>query len=75
MQLYANKGRRAVSAVLSLKPLLAFDFDGTLAPIVARPDDVRVLRTFRVTWPSWPNGDRWPLSGLRCRAVRWGRCE
>ena len=24
------------------RPLLAFDFDGTLAPIVARPDDVRV---------------------------------
>lgn len=31
-----------MSAVLSLKPLLAFDFDGTQAPIVARPDDVRV---------------------------------
>ena len=27
---------------MRLRPLLAFDFDGTLAPIVARPDDARV---------------------------------
>lgn len=27
---------------MRLQPLLAFDFDGTLAPIVARPDDARV---------------------------------
>lgn len=40
--LFSNEGQRALVAVLTLKPLLAFDFDGTLAPIVARPDDVRV---------------------------------
>jgi len=40
--LFSNEGQRAVAAVLALKPLLAFDFDGTLAPIVARPDDVHV---------------------------------
>ena len=28
--------------MLRRRPLLAFDFDGTLAPIVARPDDARI---------------------------------
>ncbi len=28
--------------MMKRRPLLAFDFDGTLAPIVARPDDARV---------------------------------
>jgi trehalose 6-phosphate phosphatase len=27
---------------MRLRPLMAFDFDGTLAPIVARPDDARI---------------------------------
>lgn len=40
--MFSNEGQRALAAVLHRKPLLAFDFDGTLAPIVARPDDVRV---------------------------------
>jgi trehalose 6-phosphate phosphatase len=40
--LFSNEGMRALVTVLNLKPLLAFDFDGTLAPIVAHPDDVRV---------------------------------
>ncbi len=40
--LFSSEGQRALVAVLALKPLLAFDFDGTLAPIVARPNDVRV---------------------------------
>lgn len=31
-----------MAVVLSRRPLLAFDFDGTLAPIVARPDDARM---------------------------------
>jgi trehalose 6-phosphate phosphatase len=36
------EGRRALAAALQAQPLLAFDFDGTLAPIVQRPDDARV---------------------------------
>jgi trehalose 6-phosphate phosphatase len=36
------EGRRALAAALQAQPLLAFDFDGTLAPIVERPDDAQV---------------------------------
>jgi len=36
------EGRLALAAALASRPLLAFDFDGTLASIVARPDDARV---------------------------------
>lgn len=35
-------GRRALRAALRRKALLAFDFDGTLAPIVDQPQDARV---------------------------------
>lgn len=37
--LLSPEGRTALASTLSTTPLLAFDFDGTLAPIVARPDD------------------------------------
>jgi trehalose 6-phosphate phosphatase len=40
--LFTPAGEQALATVLALQPLLAFDFDGTLAPIVARPDDARV---------------------------------
>jgi trehalose 6-phosphate phosphatase len=40
--LFGPEGRRALRAALRARPLLAFDFDGTLAPIVERPDDARV---------------------------------
>lgn len=40
--LFAPDGEAALIATMALRPLLAFDFDGTLAPIVARPDDARV---------------------------------
>lgn len=40
--LLSAQGELALSAVLQRRPLLAFDFDGTLAPIVARPGDARV---------------------------------
>lgn len=35
-------GRQALEAALLLDPLLAFDFDGTLAPIVDHPPDAKV---------------------------------
>ncbi len=40
--LFTPDGERALVAVMRLRPLLAFDFDGTLAPIVARPDEAKV---------------------------------
>ena len=40
--LFTPPGEQALATVMGLRPLLAFDFDGTLAPIVARPDDARV---------------------------------
>ncbi|HJV62198.1 MAG TPA: trehalose-phosphatase [Albitalea sp.] len=40
--LFSTDGEQALAAVMRQRPLLAFDFDGTLAPIVARPDEARV---------------------------------
>jgi trehalose 6-phosphate phosphatase len=40
--LFCDEGDRALQAVMKQRPLLAFDFDGTLAPIVARPDEAKV---------------------------------
>src|SRR4051794_5660589 len=40
--LFTSEGEDALQAVMRLRPLLAFDFDGTLAPIVAHPDEARV---------------------------------
>lgn len=38
------RGERALAGVLRTRSLLAFDFDGTLAPIVTHPDDARVAQ-------------------------------
>lgn len=40
--LFCRQGRRALRQALADSVLLAFDFDGTLAPIVDHPDDARV---------------------------------
>lgn len=40
--LFGAEGEAALAEALQRRPLLAFDFDGTLAPIVPRPDDARV---------------------------------
>lgn len=40
--LFHRDGEAALATALRQRPLLAFDFDGTLAPIVARPEDARI---------------------------------
>jgi trehalose 6-phosphate phosphatase len=40
--LFSHDGELALRALVRTEPLFAFDFDGTLAPIVSRPDDARV---------------------------------
>lgn len=41
-RLFDIAGRQALDRIMHARPLIAFDFDGTLSPIVARPDDARV---------------------------------
>jgi trehalose 6-phosphate phosphatase len=40
--LFTPAGEADLAVTMARRPLLAFDFDGTLAPIVARPIDARV---------------------------------
>ncbi len=40
--LFCPEGKAALAAAMRARPLLAFDFDGTLAPIVPRPADAQV---------------------------------
>jgi trehalose 6-phosphate phosphatase len=40
--LFTPDGERALAEVMHRHPVLAFDFDGTLAPIVPRPDEAHV---------------------------------
>jgi trehalose 6-phosphate phosphatase len=42
--LFCPDGELALAALMRLRPLLAFDFDGTLTPIVTRPADARIPR-------------------------------
>jgi trehalose 6-phosphate phosphatase len=42
--LFSPEGDIALARTLQQRPLLAFDFDGTLTPIVARPGDARLTQ-------------------------------
>jgi trehalose 6-phosphate phosphatase len=42
--LFSPEGESALARTLQQRPLLAFDFDGTLTPIVARPNDARLSK-------------------------------
>ena len=56
--LFTAEGEAELAALVARRPLLAFDFDGTLAPIVARPEQARVptatLRRLRRLAPHLP---------------------
>lgn len=65
--LYSSQGMAALNRLLGAPALMAFDFDGTLAPICSNPQDVRIR-------PSW--GVRlqrinrhWPLAVISGRKL------
>lgn len=65
--LFSPAGAAALRALMQRRPLVGFDFDGTLAPIVTRPADARVSaalsrRLFRLS--------ALPLAVVSGRAVR-----
>lgn len=41
---FTKEGQQALAHLLRHEPLMAFDFDGTLAPIVTRPEQARISR-------------------------------
>lgn len=56
--LFSAEGQAELASLVAQRPLLAFDFDGTLAPIVARPAQARVpvatLQRLRLLSPQLP---------------------
>jgi len=46
-ELFSGEGRRRLDALARQRMLCAFDFDGTLAPIVSRPEDARLPAEMR----------------------------
>jgi trehalose 6-phosphate phosphatase len=65
--LSSPEGHAALAAVLRLAPLMAFDFDGTLAPIVARPQDVQISP--EVVAPLRALAERLPVAVVTGRAL------
>ena len=65
--LFGPEGQAAIDALLRRRPLLAFDFDGTLAPIVARPQDARISQA--VAQRLQRLGQRLPVAIVTGRAV------
>ena len=66
--LFGGEGRRAVTGLLThRRVLLGFDFDGTLAPIVARPDDARM--PLPVARRMAALARRWPVAVITGRSV------
>ena len=65
--LFTPTGQQALDAVMQRRPLLAFDFDGTLAPIVTRPEDARV--SLGLAQRLAQLADHWPVAIVTGRSV------
>jgi trehalose 6-phosphate phosphatase len=65
--LFSPEGTAAVAAVVQRSPLLAFDFDGTLAPIVDHPDDAHVPEALAAVLGA--AAERWPVAIVTGRDV------
>jgi trehalose 6-phosphate phosphatase len=65
--LLSEEGMAALQATLQRQPLLAFDFDGTLAPIVARPQDAVVPAAVALQLQQLR--DRFPIAVISGRRV------
>ena len=65
--LFSKRGEAALAATMRRRPLLAFDFDGTLAPIVLRPEEARVPTAVsaRLSWLA----ARMPVAVVTGRAI------
>lgn len=66
--LFSAAGRAALQRLRGGRPLLAFDFDGTLAPIAPRPEDVVLAPA--VADELRRLGSRWPVAVISGRALR-----
>ena len=66
-KLFTAEGRLALQAVMRLEPLLAFDFDGTLAPIVDHPDHAHARESVSPLLARL--GERLPVAILTGRRV------
>ncbi|WP_085315328.1 trehalose-phosphatase [Derxia lacustris] len=64
---FCTEGEAALAELLRRQPLLAFDFDGTLAPIVARPEDARVAPA--VSRRLARLAERWPVAVVTGRQL------
>jgi trehalose 6-phosphate phosphatase len=65
--LFTHEGEAALMAILQREPLLAFDFDGTLAPIVAHPAGARIPTAVSSRLASL--GQRLPVAIVTGRSV------
>lgn len=65
--IFSPEGDAALTKLLARRPLLAFDFDGTLAPIVARPADARLSQAVSARLAAL--AERLPVAVISGRAL------
>ncbi len=66
-RLFTPDAEAALVRTMQGEPLLAFDFDGTLAPIVPVPEDARIPTA--VMWRLQRLAERWPVAIITGRTV------